>query len=141
MTVYLTLFFSGFLAATLLPALSELSVAGLAAQGYSLFWIWFSATVGNTLGACVNWLLGRYFRHLENHPRFPFRPAQMAQAAEHFNRFGKWSLLFAWLPIVGDPLTLIAGVAGTRFRVFLLLVAIGKGLRYAAVIAITTAFI
>ncbi|MGR8949002.1 MAG: YqaA family protein [Gammaproteobacteria bacterium] len=136
MSAYLGLFVSGFLAATLLPALSEVTLGSLVAQGLSIFPLWLVATLGNTLGSCVNWALGYYLRGFENHRRFPLKPAQVAKASQMFNRYGKWSLLFAWLPIIGDPLTFVAGAARLRFGWFLLLVAIGKGARYAAVIAI-----
>ena len=136
MSAYLALFVSGFLAATLLPALSELTLGGLVAQGYAIFPLWLVATVGNTLGSCVNWALGYYLRRFENHRRFPLNRRHLARASEIFNHHGKWTLLFAWLPIIGDPLTFVAGTARLHFGWFLLLVGLGKGARYAVIIAL-----
>lgn len=137
MTAYVSLFVSGFLAATLLPAFSEITLGALLLNGYSPLGLWATATVGNSLGACVNWLIGRYFRRFEDHKYFPLSKARLEQADAIFTRYGKWTLLFSWLPVIGDPLTLIAGATQVRFMPFLLLVTIGKGLRYAVVVAVT----
>lgn len=134
---YFSLFLSGFLAATLLPALSEITLSAMLLEGYSPIGLWTAATLGNTLGACANWLIGRYLRHFEEHRYFPLSKERLHQADRLFNRYGKWSLLFAWLPVIGDPLTLIAGTTRLGFLNFLTLVTIGKGLRYAVVIAVT----
>ncbi len=128
---YLSLFATGFIAATLLPASSELLLLALQQQGYVVFGLWLAATSGNTLGSCVNWYLGKELLRLQHKRWFPFSPAQLAKAETQFNRYGSWSLLLAWLPIVGDPLTLVAGALRVRFDVFLLLVTLGKGVRYA----------
>lgn len=139
MGIYFSLFFSGFIAATLLPAFSELALATLVAQDYSPALLWVSATAGNSLGACVNWGLGYYVRGFADHPRFPMSSKNLLKADRIFNRYGKWVLLFAWLPIIGDPLTFVAGTTRLRFAWFVSLVTIGKGVRYAVVIAITLA--
>ena len=141
MNAYVALFVSGFLAATLLPALSELTLGGLILDGYAVLPLWMAATAGNTLGACVNWALGYYLRGFENHPRFPLNRAHLARASQLFNQHGKWTLLLAWLPIIGDPLTFVAGAARLRFSWFLVLVGLGKGARYAVVIALTQSFV
>ncbi|ESP93573.1 YqaA family protein [Pseudoalteromonas luteoviolacea] len=135
--VYLSLFFSAFIAATLLPAASELLLTGMVVkQSGHVFLLWCSATIGNVLGSCVNYYLGTQVERLSHRRWFPVSPSSMARAQAHFQRYGTFSLLFAWLPVVGDPLTLIAGVFKIRFSAFLLLVSIGKGLRYALVIAL-----
>ncbi len=92
------------------------------------------ATVGNTLGAAVNWALGRYLLHFQDRRWFYFSREQIASAQKTFQRGGKWSLLFAWLPLGGDALTLIAGIMRVPLPTFIVLVGIGKGLRYAAVL-------
>lgn len=136
MTIYFSLFVSGFLAATLLPALSEFALGALVVAGHSPIGLWAVATTGNTLGGCVNWLIGRYLRKFEHHQYFPISTRRLEQADKLFHRYGKWTLLLSWLPVIGDPLTLIAGTTRVKFSIFLALVAIGKGLRYAVVITL-----
>jgi len=105
-------------------------------QGKPLFNLWLIATTGNSLGATVNWLLGRYITQFENHRWFPIKPAHHQKAQRLFQRYGIWSLLFSWLPIVGDAFTFIAGIMKVNFIVFLVLTVTGKGLRYMVVIGI-----
>lgn len=132
--IYLSLMFTGFLAATLIPASSEALLLVLFQQGYTPWLLWLAATIGNTLGSCVNWFLGREMVRFRNRRWFPVSLQQLQKAQALFNRYGTWSLLLAWLPVVGDPLTLVAGVLRVRFVLFLVLVATGKSLRYAVVI-------
>jgi len=140
--IYGGLFFNAFVAATLLPAFSELSFAALLASGEGLpLLLFLSVTTGNILGAIVNYWLGLRLVKFENRSWFPFKPKQIAVATNHFQKYGKWSLLFAWAPIIGDPLTLIAGVLRTNIYVFLILVSIGKALRYAVIWAGYTAVV
>ncbi len=131
----LIIFSSAFLAATLLPFYSELFVAATLAKAPDLaFWIWAIASLGNSLGAAVNWVIGRYLLHYQSRKWFPFKEKSLAAAQKWFGKYGVWSLLFAWLPIGGDALTFIAGVMRVRFGLFFVLTFIGKALRYAAVI-------
>lgn len=130
MDSYLTLFFSAFLAATLLPLGSEVLLLSLAASGDSLWLLWIWATAGNTLGSMVNYGLGRYFLHYQHLRWFPFKSDRLHTSQRWFQRYGYWSLLFAWLPILGDALTFIAGMMRLSFIGFCILVAIGKGIRY-----------
>ena len=95
------------------------------------------ATLGNTLGAVVNWILGRYLLHFQDRRWFYFSTQQIEKAQRWFQRYGFWSLLFAWLPIGGDALTLIAGIMKVRLWLFLVLVGTGKGLRYVSVVILT----
>jgi len=134
--VYLSLFFTALIAATLFPLSSEALLAALLYQHYSPLLLWLVATSGNTLGSCINWYLGKQCLHWQDKKWFPFKPAQLARGQQQFQRYGLWSLLFAWLPVVGDPLTFFAGVMRIRFWQFFVLVAIGKSLRYALVIFI-----
>lgn len=136
MGAYLGLFGVSFLAATLLPAYSEVMFAGLLGAGYDPFALWAWATAGNTLGAAVNWGIGRYLLHFQDRRWFPFRADNLGRAQRWFQRYGVWSLLMAWAPVGGDALTFIAGIMRVRFDLFLLLTAIGKGARYAIVIAL-----
>ena len=131
---YAGLFFAALIAATLLPTSSEAVLATmLFSQNYSTPLLLALAITGNTLGSVINWLLGRYLIRFRGHRYFPFSNSQYAKAEATFQRYGMWSLLFAWLPIVGDPLTLIAGALGTRFWPFLFLVGVGKSARYIVV--------
>lgn len=134
MLAYFSLFCSGLLAATLFPASSEIVLLALLQQGYNPLWLFIAATAGNTLGSCVNWYLGLKLLNFQHKRWFPVSAAALSRAQQQFQRFGSWSLLFAWLPVVGDPLTLVAGVLKVRFKLFLLLVLVGKAARYAILI-------
>ena len=129
--LYLTTFASAFLAATFLPLASELTMAAGLAAGGSVHWLVACATLGNTLGAVVNWGLGRFIEHFRGRKWFPVDAKRLEQGQAWFRRYGVWSLLFAWLPVVGDALTVIAGAMRIHIAPFLVLVAAGKGARYA----------
>ncbi len=132
---YSGLFLTAFLAATLVPLSSEAVLAALSqARGFDVALLFALATLGNTLGAAVNWALGRFCLNWRDRRWFPFTGDQLERAGARFRRYGLWSLLFAWVPVVGDPLTFAAGVLKVRFLPFLVLVALGKGGRYAAVL-------
>ncbi len=92
------------------------------------------AAVGNTLGSVVNWVLGRYLLHFQHKKWFYFKPEQIEKMQAWFQRYGVWSLLLAWMPVGGDPLTLVAGIMRVNLWLFIVLVGIGKTLRYVAVI-------
>lgn len=131
---YFGLFTAAFLAATLLPAYSEILFASLLLQGLDPLALWAWASAGNTLGAAVNWALARYFLHFKDRRWFPFKDAKLERAQRWFQRYGVWSLTMAWMPIGGDALTFVAGLMRVNFWVFLGLVAIGKATRYAIVL-------
>ena len=129
--IYLSLFAISFLAATILPFSSELTLAGLIATlDYNNLLLLIVASFGNVLGSVVNWVLGSFARKLTTKKWFPFKETQIERSSKWFRKFGKWSLLFAWVPVVGDPLTLIAGILRVKFIDFIILVAIGKVSRY-----------
>ena len=128
--LYIAMFASAFLAATFVPFASELTLAASLSAGGSLHWLIVVATLGNTLGAVVNWGLGRFIEHFRGRRWFPAGPEQLERAQAWFQRYGVWSLLLAWLPFAGDALTVIAGAMRVRILPFLILVATGKGLRY-----------
>ncbi len=131
------LFTSAFLAATILPFPSEVTLAGLLYAGRAeVAALWLVATLGNTLGSMVNWGLGRFALRFQDHPRFPVRRNRLGRAQRWFNRFGIWTLLLAWLPVIGDALTLVAGIMRTPALWTLALVGLGKGARYAVVIGL-----
>ena len=129
--IYLSLFVISFLAATILPFSSELTLAGLiATSDYDNLLLFIVASFGNVLGSVVNWALGSYSRNLTTKKWFPFKETQIERSSKWFRKFGKWSLLFAWVPVLGDPLTLVAGILRVKFIDFIILVAIGKVSRY-----------
>ena len=132
--IYLSLFGISFLAATILPFSSELSLAGLiSTSNFNNSLLLIAASLGNILGSVVNWLIGFYSRNFTSKKWFPFNELQITTSSKWFEKFGKWSLLFAWVPILGDPLTLVAGLLRVRFLDFIILVAIGKVSRYLVV--------
>ena len=129
--IYLSLFGISFLAATILPFSSELSLAGLiSTSNFNNSLLLIAASLGNILGSVVNWFIGFYSRNFTSKKWFPFNELQITTSSKWFEKFGKWSLLFAWVPILGDPLTLVAGLLRVRFLDFIILVAIGKVSRY-----------
>lgn len=133
-TGYVSLFVTAFLAATVLPMSSEAVLSALVVgDGFDLWLLIALASIGNTLGAVVNWLLGRYCLRWRDRKWFPVSAAALERASRWFSRYGVFSLLFAWLPVVGDPLTFVAGILRVRFALFLVLVALGKTARYVAV--------
>ena len=127
---------SAFVAASLLPVSSEVVLAAqIKAAVASPLALVATATVGNVAGSAFNWWLGHHARRLEGRRWFPFTPEAIAAASTRFRRYGLWSLLLSWLPIVGDPLTFVAGVLRVPILLFLPLVTIGKGARYLALMA------
>ena len=137
--IYASLFGVAFLAATILPAQSELGLAGLIASGnYDVAILIAAASTGNTLGALVNWMLGRGIGRLHGRKWFSASATQLEKATRWYRRYGRWSLLLSWAPIIGDPLTLAAGVLREPFWSLLALVSIAKTARYVAVAAIAS---
>ena len=131
LAAYGGLFATALVAATILPAQSELLLAALLTAGeQSPALLVASASLGNVLGSIVNWGLGRFLIHLRHRRWFPLKPAVFDRAVGWYNRYGLWSLLLAWLPVVGDPLTVVAGALRVDLLRFTVLVAIGKVGRY-----------
>jgi len=138
MLVYLTMFASAFLAATVFPAQSELVLIGfLTADSHSVIALLAAACTGNVLGSVVNYYLGLGIQTFREKSWFPASESQLERARNFYRRYGKWSLLLAWMPIIGDPLTVIAGVMREPLWSFLVLVTISKVSRYLALTAIT----
>jgi membrane protein YqaA with SNARE-associated domain len=131
LAAYGGLFLAALLAATILPAQSEAVLAALLlSEAYSPLLLIAVASAGNVLGSVVNWLLGRGIDRFRDRPWFPVRPAQLERASSWYRRYGRWTLLLSWVPIVGDPLTVAAGLLREPFWSFLLLVAVAKIGRY-----------
>jgi membrane protein YqaA with SNARE-associated domain len=92
------------------------------------------ASIGNTLGSLVNWFLGRYIESYRGKRWFPFNDSTLEKAQKLYGRFGKWMLLLSWTPVVGDPLTIIAGIMRLHWLKFLAIVAPAKAARYLAIL-------
>ena len=132
--LYLTMFSSAFLAATVVPFASEITLVAALAAGGAVHWLLAVATLGNTLGALVNWALGRLMERFRDRRWFPVDAKQLERAQAWFRRYGVWSLLLAWAPLIGEPLTVIAGAMRVHIVPFLVLVAAGKAVRYAVLV-------
>lgn len=128
----ISLALSAFTSATVLPGTSEAVFLALYLTGAApVFLLFVVASVANVAGSCVNWLLGHFAARLRGSRWLP-EGEMLARAERWFHRWGKWSLLLAWLPFVGDPLTVVAGLFRVPFATFLVLVAVAKTARYAA---------
>lgn len=141
MFAYLGLFTSALVAATVLPMQSEAVLVGLLLAGsHPVSNLVIVATTGNVLGAVINWWLGRYLLTFKNRRWFPSSQKQLERAQNWYRRYGRWSLLGSWLPVVGDPLTVVAGVMREPFVTFVILVTVAKGTRYLLLAAATLAW-
>lgn len=128
---YLVLFFAAFGAATLLPLQSEAVLVALLLQAqHASFLLILVASLGNILGSCVNWYLGLKIEQFKNKKWFPISEVKMLKAKKIYQKYGFWSLLLSWTPVIGDPITLIAGLMKEKFWRFLLMVSIAKTARY-----------
>ena len=134
---YPSLFALSFLASTLVPLGSEWLLVLMLIRGYDPATCVLAATVGNSMGACTTWLVGRYGGDWLLARLFRISPKQQQRAETWYQRYGILSLLFSWLPVVGDPLCLVGGLLKIRFTVFLLMVGAGKLARYALVAWLT----
>ena len=135
LSAYGLLFLTAFLSATLLPGSSEALLLGFLAggKGEPVLLITF-ASLGNVAGALVNWAMGRFLLHYRDKRWFPLKDATDSRAQAWFARYGVWSLLLSWVPVIGDPLTLVAGIMQVSFLRFVLFVAVGKVLRYVLIV-------
>jgi membrane protein YqaA with SNARE-associated domain len=130
---YITLFAVSFLSATLIPLGSEALLLYDISQNYSLLLLWSVATVGNTLGSMFNYWLGlKGEAYLQRKGHISSKKIDKARGL--FTKYGGWTLLLSWVPIIGDPLTFVAGVLRYDFKCFALIVTLAKGFRYAALI-------
>jgi len=130
---YFGLFFAAFLAATILPLSSEIVLTALLLSGLSPIALVAIATIGNVLGSLANYVLG-YWASLEVIKKWlKISEEEFVRAEQRFVKYGVFSLCFAWVPIIGDPLTFIAGVLRIRLWLFVIFVAVGKLMRYVVI--------
>lgn len=142
MIAYISLFLSALVAATILPMQSEAVLVGLiTATDHPVWALLAVATIGNVLGAVINWLLGRYILRFQGAKWFPASPQKLERAQGWYRRYGRWSLLGSWLPIIGDPITVVAGVMREPIVPFVVLVTVAKGARYLALAWATLAVV
>ncbi len=139
MFAYFGLFVAAFGAATILPMQSEAALAGLLlTERYSALWLVVTASLGNILGSVVNWMLGRGIERFRDRRWFPIGNDALDRARGWYRRYGRWSLLASWVPVIGDPITVVAGVLREPLLTFLLFVTIAKVGRYVALALVTT---
>lgn len=132
----LSLFLVAFVSATLLPGGSEVWLARLWCLGEPAILLWAVATTGNTLGSLVNVAMGRYARQFQDRRWFPASPKRLAQAERWYHKLGEASLLLSWLPVVGDPLTVLAGLFRLPWWRAFLWIVVAKGVRYGVVLGL-----
>lgn len=136
------LFAVAFLAATIFPAQSEILLAGMVvAERHPVWALVAVASAGNIAGSMVNWVLGRFIARFEGRRWFPVSREQVARAERWYRRWGKWSLLLSWAPVIGDPLTVVAGVLREPLPAFVVLVTLAKLGRYVAVALLADAWL
>ena len=128
---YFQLSLISFLAATILPFYSEVVLTTMyLSNSFETYFLLIFASIGNIMGSITNWYLGKKITLFQNRKWFPVSPDQLERSRKYFQKYGLWSLLLAWVPIIGDPLTLLAGLLKVRFSIFFLLVSISKISRY-----------
>ena len=127
--IYLTLFFSALVSATLFPLGSEALLIYDINQGYNLYLLLLFATVGNVLGSVINYYLGLRGEEYLVEKNY-LKEEKIEKYKTFFDKYGAFSLLLSWAPIIGDPITFIAGILKFNFKIFLFIVTISKFLRY-----------
>lgn len=127
------LFAVSFLASTFIPLASEWLLIGLISRQLDVTLVVAVATLGNTLGAMTTWAIGMWGGVWVMRRLLRISEKDQMRAQNWYDRWGCWSLLFSWLPVVGDPLCLVGGLLKVPLMRFILLVATGKAVRYAVV--------
>lgn len=131
---YLGMFLSALLAATILPLSSEIVLSALYSSGFNGLLLLAVASLGNVLGSVVNYVLGfKFGKDIATH-KLKVSEAAFNRASHTFTQWGKWSLFLCWVPIIGDPITLVAGVLRSPLWFFIFAVTISKTVRYAALL-------
>ena len=117
--------------ATIIPFGSEVYfITLLSLEKYNHFILFLVASVGNVLGSLFNWICGFYINFFIKKSWFPINNKIIDRGNKLFIKYGKWSLLISWFPLIGDPITFAAGTLRYPIIPFLVLVSIGKVGRY-----------
>jgi len=127
---YLILFLSAFVSATLIPFGSEALLIYDIKEGYNLALLLLVATIGNSLGSLVNYFIGLKGEEFLVRKNY-LKEERILKTKKYFDKYGAFCILLSWMPIIGDPITFIAGVLKYNLRVFILLVVLAKFARYA----------
>lgn len=133
---YLGLFIVSFLSATLVPLTSEVAVVGMLALGFNVYLVMITAVAGSFLGSLSNYLVGRQGTRFVLARYVRFEPRRLIQAERFFGRWGPIALFFSWVPLIGDPLTLVAGAVNVNLRTFTFWVLTGKIVRVLVVVGL-----
>ncbi len=135
--IYLTLFISAFISATLFPLGSEALLIYDIKEGYNILLLLLVATIGNTLGSLVNYYLGLKGETYLEEKKY-LKKTSIEKYKKFFDKYGAFALLLSWMPIVGDPITFVAGILKYDLKKFVLLVLFAKALRYVFLAFIVT---
>ena len=137
--VYASLFISSFLSSTILPGHSEIILtAFIFLKKYPIIDLIFFASIGNILGSILNWCIGYFLTNLKDRKWFPINKSQLTRASSWFLKYGKWTLFLSWVPIIGDPLTIIAGIFRVPIYTFIFIVSLAKTMRYVFISLVVT---
>ena len=138
---YFQLLLFSFLAATILPFSSEILLSTMYMTGsFQTLNLLVIASLGNISGSIVNWYLGKKINLYQKKKWFPVSSDRLKKSEYYFQKYGLWSLLLSWVPIIGDPITLFAGILNVRFQIFIILVSISKISRYVFVLYLASLF-
>ena len=138
---YFQLLLFSFLAATILPFSSEILLSTMYMTGsFQTLNLLVIASLGNISGSIVNWYLGKKINLYQKKKWFPVSSDRLKKSEYYFQKYGLWSLLLSWVPIIGDPITLFAGILNVRFQIFVILVSISKISRYVFVLYLASMF-
>jgi len=138
---YFQLLLFSFLAATILPFSSEILLSTMYMTGsFQTLNLLVIASLGNISGSIVNWYLGKKINLYQKKKWFPVSSDRLKKSEYYFQKYGLWSLLLSWVPIIGDPITLFAGILNVRFQIFVILVSISKISRYVFVLYLASLF-
>ena len=138
---YFQLLLFSFLAATILPFSSEILLSTMyMTDSFQTLNLLVIASLGNISGSIVNWYLGKKINLYQRRKWFPVSSDRLKKSEYYFQKYGLWSLLLSWVPIIGDPITLFAGILNVRFQIFVILVSISKISRYVFVLYLASLF-